>query len=335
MAGGAVPTDRGETEEGANSVVLTGHDAGWAAGSRDAYGQRRTTGAPPPAAERNDHPRRPERCDYHNPAGRCTRSATVGCEGRKGLPHEGCDLHFCAAHGRRVAHQGCPMLDPRDTDDEDDAIEASIQQADRRHRPGPDAGPASSSSGASNYPATMAAMAAEATVGPWRSAGRGREEEDHWAHHQRLAEERALEAAQRTRQLREARETMNRREDHLDTEAATRQAIAVVIARQAMAEGRRLGAAVPNVPRQAARDTDVNPRGGSATAEGQTEQWRVPATYQGTTIRPQPKRGPCWGQNGDSSTPCGPGAARPGGTRAGGPGGWGASTDSLHWVKIW
>ena len=126
----------------------------------------------------------------------------------------------------------------------------------------------SSSGGASNYLAARAATAAEASVGPWRSAGRGREEEGHWADHQRPVEERALEAAQRTRQLREAGETMNRQVDHLDTEAVARQPVAVVIARQAMAKGQRLGAAIPNVAQQAARDTGVNPRGALGHGRG-------------------------------------------------------------------
>ena len=65
----------------------------------------------------------------------------MGCKGRGGLPHEDCDLHFCAAHGRRVAHQGCPLLDLPDTDNEDDAIEASMQQAYRPYQPGHRRGP--------------------------------------------------------------------------------------------------------------------------------------------------------------------------------------------------
>ena len=107
-----------------NSAVQTGHDADWAEGNRDDHGQRQAAVTPPWSAERGGHPQQLERCDYHNPAGRCTQSATVGCVGS---PHEGCALRFCAAHGRRVAHQGCPLLDLPDTDDEDDAIEASIQ----------------------------------------------------------------------------------------------------------------------------------------------------------------------------------------------------------------
>ena len=96
----------------------------------------------------------------------------MGCEGRGGLPLEDCDLHFCATHGRRVAHQGCPLLDLPDTDDEDDAIETAMQQTDRRYQPGPDAGPASSSSGGAGvYPAARATTTEEATVGPWQDAG--------------------------------------------------------------------------------------------------------------------------------------------------------------------
>ena len=107
--------------------MLTGHDAGWAAGSLGRLRPAADHRWPPPSVERYDHLRRPKKCDYHNLAGRCPRSATVGCEGHNGLPHEGCDPHFCATRGRRVAHQGRPLLDPPDTDDEDDAIEALIQ----------------------------------------------------------------------------------------------------------------------------------------------------------------------------------------------------------------